>query len=108
MPGVAEPDATKVATPVVRSTVHAPSPVMAKVALHTESEGSIRQGPLVLPVCSDAPVARAPCPVTRLLNVAVPPGMTGFVSGVATGSAGSVTVGVMRADAACPVSSCTM
>ena len=99
MPAVALLSAWKVATPVVRLTVQVPSPAMAKVALHTESEGSIRQGPLVFPVCRPDPVASAPWPVMRLAKVAVAPGMTGLVSGVATGSAGALTVGVISADA---------
>jgi hypothetical protein len=42
-----------------------------------------------------------------VVNVAVPPGMRFFVCGVATGSAGKATVGVIVAFASCPVLSCT-
>ena len=42
------------------------------------------------------PVASPEVPVI-VVNVAVPPGITGFVSGVATGAGGGVTVGVIVA-----------
>ena len=42
-------------------------------------------------------VAKPPVPVT-VVNVTVPPGITDFVSGPATGTAGAVTLGVMVAE----------
>ena len=54
-----------------------------------------------------AAVANAPLPVS-VVNVAVPPGITALLSGVATGAAGEATVGVMVAPANWPVVSCTV
>jgi hypothetical protein len=51
-------------------------------------------------------VASAPVPVI-VVNVAVPPGITDLLSGVATGEAGMATVGVMVALANWPVLSAT-
>ena len=59
---------------MVRLTVQVPSPAMAKVALHTVSEGSIRQGPLGFPVCRPDPLASAPWLVLWWAKVAVEPG----------------------------------
>ena len=101
VPALAPTAATNVATPVLRLTVHVPSPAMVNVALQTESNGSTRQGPLLLPVCRLVPVASAPPPVMRFEKVAVPPGMTAWLSGVATGAVGGLTVGVMVALPTC-------
>jgi hypothetical protein len=51
-------------------------------------------------------VARPPAPVI-VVNVAVPPGITDFDSGVATGAVGIATVGVIVAFVTCPVVSAT-
>ena len=101
VPGVTPGSATNVATPVLRLTVHVPSPAMVNVALHWLSNGSTRQGPLLLPVCRLVPVASAPPPVMRFEKVAVPPGITAWLSGVATGAVGGLTVGVMVALPTC-------
>ena len=45
-------------------------------------------------------VASAPLPV-NVVKATVPPGMTDLVSGVATGAAGGLTVGVMVALVCC-------
>jgi hypothetical protein len=52
-------------------------------------------------VCNCVPVAKPEVPV-MVENVAVPPGITGFVSGVATGVGGGVTVGVIVASSERP------
>jgi hypothetical protein len=51
-------------------------------------------------------VASAPVPV-RVVNVAVPPGITALDSGVAVGAPGRETVGVIVAPVTCPVESAT-
>ena len=69
---------------------------------------------VVLGVIKQVDAATRPTPeVARpfepviVVNVAVPPGITASVSGVATGAAGAVTVGVIVALASCVVESAT-
>jgi hypothetical protein len=76
--------------PVNRLIVHVPSSAMEKDVLHTESLGSIRQGPASAPDCSPVPVASALVPMT-LVKVVVEPGRIGRTSEVARGAAGDDT-----------------
>ncbi|CAB4649977.1 unannotated protein [freshwater metagenome] len=87
-------NATNVATPVVRSIVHVPSPLMVTVVPQRLVLGSTRHGPFTEPDCRSAPVPNPPLPIT-VVNVAVPPGNTDCVSGVAIGALGGSMVGVI-------------
>ena len=95
-PCVAFTSATNVTIPVATSSVYVPSPAIVT----TPSESHV----VVLGVSKQvtaafnpaAAVANAPVPVS-VVNVAVPPGITALLSGVATGAAGEETVGVIVA-----------
>jgi hypothetical protein len=106
VPDVAPGSASNVTVPVILFTVHVPCPVTVNVSLQTESDGSTRQGPAAFPVCRPVPEARPPDPM-RSVNVAVPPGTTCWVSGVAVGAGGGETVGVIVADVFAPNESVT-
>ena len=90
------PSATNVTTPVDVFIVYVPSPAIVTTpsASHVVVLGIYKQ---VDAATSPTPeVASAPVPVI-VVKVAVAPGMTDSVSGVATGNAGIATVGVMVA-----------
>jgi hypothetical protein len=97
VPAVALTSAAKVTTPVVVFKVYVPSPAIVTTpsASHVVVLGVRRH---VEEVTRPTPeVASAPVPV-NVVNVAVAPGITAFVSGVAIGAGGAVTVGVTVAD----------
>ena len=78
--------------------VYVPSPAIVTTPSEShvagEEPGVMRQ---VKDVFNPAPdVASAPVPV-RVVNVAVPPGITALLSEVATGALGAATVGVIVA-----------
>lgn len=106
VPLATDGSAANVATPVVLLMVHVPSPATVTDALQMLSLGSTRQGPSLLPVCNDVPDASADVPMT-FVNVAVPPGVTDLLSGLATGVGGGAIVGVMVADVTAPKESDT-
>jgi hypothetical protein len=91
---------------VRRSIVQVPSPAITKVSLHTESDGSTRQGPSPAPVRRPVPVASADNPMT-LVNATLAPCRTLFCCGVADGEVGGATVGVIVAEATAPNESLT-
>jgi hypothetical protein len=105
VPAVALTSATNVTTPVVGFSVKVPSPanVTTLSASHEAGLelGVIRHVALTPLVCNCVPVAKPEVPVI-VVNVAVPPGITAFVSGVATGAGGGVTVGVIVASSLRP------
>ena len=95
-PCVAFTSATKVTTPVAAFNVYVPSPAIVTtpsashvVVLGVSKHVTAAFNPAVA-------VANAPVPVI-VVNVAVPPGITALLSGVATGNGGGTTVGVMVA-----------
>ena len=106
MPWVALTSATKVTTPVVVFNVYVPSPAMVTTpsASHDVVLGVIKQ---VDAATRPTPEVARPFEPVIVVNVAVPPGITASVSGVATGAAGAVTVGVIVALASCVVESAT-
>jgi hypothetical protein len=89
--------------PVVGFNVKVPSPAMVTTLSesHVVVVGVYRQVLLSPLVCNCVPVAKPEVPVI-VVNVAVPPGITGFVSAVATGAGGGVTVGVIVASSERP------
>ena len=95
-PCVAFTSATKVTTPVEVFNVYVPSPAIVTTpsASHVVVLGVNKHVAEVLSPTPD--VASAPVPVI-VVNVAVPPGITAFDSGVATGNPGIDTVGVIVA-----------
>jgi hypothetical protein len=97
--------ATKVTTPVAGFNVKVPSFAIVTTlsASHTAGleDGVMRHVAFAPLVCSCVPVAKPEVPVI-VVNVAVPPGITGFVSGVAAGAEGGVTVGVIVASSERP------
>lgn len=106
MPCVAPASATKVTTPVEVFNVYVPSPEIVT----TPSASQV----VVLGVIKHVDAATRPTPEVAkpfepliVVKVAVPPGITALVSGVATGAAGAVTVGVIVAPANCVVESAT-
>ena len=105
VPAVAFVAATKVTTPVVGFSVKVPSPAIVTTlsASHVAGldDGVIKQVTFAPLVCNCVPVASPDVPVI-VVNVAVPPGITAFVSGVATGAGGGVTVGVIVASSMRP------
>ena len=103
VPAVAFASATNVTMPVVGFNVKVPSPAMVTTLSesHVVVVGVYRQVLLSPLVCSWVPVASPEVPVI-VVNVAVPPGITGFVSDVATGAGGGVTVGVIVASSERP------
>jgi hypothetical protein len=96
VPGVIVPRDTNVATPDERSSVHVPSPatVIVSDAMHNPVAVSMKH---VFVVSNSVPVAKGVVPV-MLLYVAVSPGSSVITSGVATGTGGGVTVGVIVAE----------
>ena len=105
VPAVAFASATNVTTPVDGFSVKVPSPVMVTTLSESHAAGLelgvMRHVALAPLVCSCVPVASPDVPVI-VVKVAVPPGITAFVSGVATGAGGGVTVGVMVASSERP------
>ena len=108
MPCVAFTSATKVTTPVVVFNVYVPSPAMVRIPSASQASGS-EAGVIkhVDPATRPTPEVAKPFAPVIVVNVAVPPGMTAFVSAVATGATGAVTVGVIVALASCVVESAT-
>jgi hypothetical protein len=96
VPVVALTSATKVTTPVEVLSVYVPSPAIVTTpsASQVVVPGVIRHVDAVLNPTVD--VARPLTPV-NVVKLTVPPGITVFVCGVATGAGGNPTVGVMVA-----------
>ena len=105
VPAVAFASATNVTTPVVGFSVKVPSPAMVTTLSASQAAGfdpgAMRHVALAPLVCSCVPVASPDVPVI-VVNVAVPPGITALVSGVAIGAGGGVTVGVIVASSLRP------
>ncbi len=106
VPCVALTSATKVTTPVDVFNVYVPSPAMVTTpsASHVVVLGVIRQ---VTEVLKPTPEVASPLAPVNVVKVAVPPGITAFDSGVAIGTAGIETVGVIVALVIWPVVSAT-
>lgn len=99
-PWVTVASATNITTPVDAFKVYVPCPAMVTMPSASQVAGDdpgvirhVEEGTSPTP-----DVARPLAPV-MVVNVAVPPGITAFESGVATGNAGKETVGVIVAPA---------
>jgi hypothetical protein len=105
VPAVAFASATNVTTPVAGFNVKVPSPEIVTTLSASQTAGLeagvIKQVAFEPLVCNCVPVASPEVPVI-VVNVAVPPGITAFISGVATGAGGGVTVGVIVASSVRP------
>ena len=108
VPAVAAGSATNVTTPVDVFKVKVPSPAIVTTpsASHAAGDdpGVMRH---VEAGTSPTPDVARPLVPVMVVKVAVPPGITTFDSGVATGTGGSATVGVIVAPATWPVVSAT-
>jgi hypothetical protein len=105
VPAVAFASATNVTTPVAGLSVKVPSPATVTTLSASQAAGLelgvIRHVAFTPLVCNCVPVASPDVPVI-VVKVAVPPGITALVSGVATGAGGGVTVGVIVASSMRP------